>query len=43
MKVLEQDLEKQEDLEAELEQVKQLYDKEKDLNQKLLSSAQNDE
>ena len=43
MKVLEQDLEKQEDMEAELEQVKQLLDKEKDLNQKLLNSAQNDD
>ena len=40
VKVLEQDLEKLDDLETELAQTKELYKKEKDLNEQLLNSAQ---
>ena len=40
VKVLEQDLEKQDELEDELERLKTMYSKEKDLNQQLLNTAE---
>ncbi len=43
VKVLETDSQKLDDMEAKLEQVQQLYDKEKDLNAQLLNSAQEEE
>ena len=42
VKVLEADVGKLDDLEAQVEQMTELYEKEKDLNKQLLSSATND-
>ena len=43
VKVLETDTEKLDDLEAQLEQAKLQYQKEKELNMQLLNSAQGDD